>query len=124
MASGDQAFNLIYLGVKHIDTFDINVLTYFIYHLRKAIFLAYGFKQSLEIEAIFWFNFTNPKMLLKMLTTLRPFMSNDVYIFFEEILKCNSYLSPSDEYNSFYDLCRDILVDGKNLYDRNDNSFR
>lgn len=124
MASGDQTFNLIYLGVKQIDTFDVNVLTYFVYHLRRAIFLAYGFERSSEIEDLFWFSFTNPKKLLDILITLRSFMSDDVYIFFEEILKYNSFLAPNDGYNSFYDLCRDVVVTGSNLYDVNQHTFR
>lgn len=124
MASGDQVFNLIYLGVKDIDAFDINVLTYFVYYLRRAIFLAYGYENSPIIESLFCLNFTNPEKLLEILKTLKPFMSDDVYIYFEEILKYNSYLSPSREYNSFSELCRDIITNGKNLYDKNGSSFK
>lgn len=127
MASGDQTFNFIYLGVKQIDTFDVNVLTYFVYHLRRAIFLTYGFERSSEIEDLFWFSFTNPKKLLEILITLRPFMSDDVYAFFEEVLNYNYYLyaiNRNFDGNNFAALCKCSRDKKLNLYNRSKKGFQ
>lgn len=125
MASGDQIFNLIYLGVKDIDAFDINVLTYFIFHLRKAIFLAYGYKKSSEIEELFLNCSCNPQKLLEVLDFIKSFMPDDVYEYFKEVLKYNCYLS-SYKYseNQFPFLCNNRGNIGSNLYDKSKINFQ
>lgn len=119
MAGGDQVFNLIYSGVKNIDAFDKNVLTYFIFHLRRAIFLAYGYEKSSEIENLFMDFNCNPQKLLEILNILKLFMPNDVYMYFEEILKYNYYLSISkNSSNLFPFIYGNRRGIGNNLYDR------
>lgn len=126
MASGDQVFNLIYLGVKDIDAFDINALTYFVYQLRRAIFLAYGYENSSFIEALFMNRNCNPEQLLEILKSLRPFMSDDAYTYFEEILKYNCYLSSlQDIGNQFPFLCkRHVAFMSNNLYNKSKSGFQ
>lgn len=123
MGSGDQVFNLSYLGAKMIDAFDVNQLSYFIYHLRKAIFLAYGYEKSHMIEGLFLFCDTDPKKLLDILYTLKSFMRDDVYLYFEEILKYNCYLSSEFQKNHFCCLCRPDSGGGANLYDNSKTDF-
>lgn len=127
MASGDQIFNLTYLGVREIDAFDVNVLTYFIFHLRRAIFLAYGYENSSAIEQCFSSVSADPKKLLEILITLRPFMNDEVYNFFEEVLNYNYYLyiiNSNFDGNNFAALC--ICSRGKklNLYNRSKKGFQ
>lgn len=43
-SSGDHLFNLINQGIKKVDSFDINPLTYPYFKLRKAIMLANDYK--------------------------------------------------------------------------------
>lgn len=48
-SSGDHIFSAFYRGAKKVDCFDINVLTEYYYHLKKALIQATSYKQFEEI---------------------------------------------------------------------------
>lgn len=116
MASGDQVFNLISLGVKHIDAFDINILTYFIYHLRRAIYLVYGPEKGAIIENMFCSVEIDTIKLLKILTTLRPVLPDEVIAYFQEVLTYAHYLQTYHSENYFAYLSIILNRKGQNLY--------
>lgn len=50
-SSGDHIFNLINKGIKEIDTFDINPLTYYYLNLRMAMMIELSYKNFIEYLA-------------------------------------------------------------------------
>ncbi len=126
MSSGDQAFNLIYHGVRQIDTFDINVLSYFIFHLRKAIFLYYGLDEGYKVEKMFCDPNVKPEALLKILDDIKSLLPKDVLRYFYEILNYNCRWQDNVPYcNCFYYLIRkDGFNCGYNLYSRSRKDFQ
>lgn len=48
MASGDHAFNIIFYGVKNIDTFDTNMLTeYYVLGIKRSAIMTFNYKEYL-----------------------------------------------------------------------------
>lgn len=127
MASGDQVFNLIYLGAEQIDTFDINLLSYYVFELRRAIFLAYSYEKSQKIEKMFSDDCSNSQKLFEILNTLKLFMSPEAYLYFKSVLKYNIRLSNSVDRNRnfFQYMIREAWIyRGTNLYDESKSYFR
>lgn len=83
LASGDQAFNLICKGVRNIDTFDINVLTYFYFQLRVAMVKNLGFKEFAKVSS----NIRKLEVLKKLVKKLRKSLGEEVYEYYCKIIE-------------------------------------
>lgn len=86
LASGDQTFNLIYKGIKNIDTFDVNYLTYFIFNLRRAMFLGLDKKDALRAHKFFGIS-GHLEESLEILEKIKSYMPSEVYSYYKELLE-------------------------------------
>jgi len=86
LASGDQAFNLIYKGFSEIDTFDINHLTYFVFNLRRALFMGLDKKEAIKAHRIFGVSGHLEESLV-ILEKIKGFMPKEVYQYYSELLE-------------------------------------
>lgn len=80
IASGDHIFNLAYLQVKKIDAFDINELTYYTFYLKRALILALPYIDYLDAKTTLFYQ--NTDKLEKFFEYLKPFMPEDVYLYY------------------------------------------
>lgn len=118
LSGGDHVFNLIHAGVEKIDAFDINRLTYFVYHLRKAMIKSLSLEEYINYNYFFTCAYTDELILI--VKTLRKMMPEDVYEYYRQMLefcydndfpiamlyygprivfkKINSYLASEDDY--------------------------
>lgn len=93
LASGDHVFNLIHQGVNVIDTFDINALAYYTFYLRRALMLAFDFYKVQEQEEKFLSVTSSIWNIRDLLLFIKPFMPEDVYLYFEELANFNEFLA-------------------------------
>lgn len=87
LSGGDQVFNLIASGMHSIDTFDINKLTYFVYHLRKAMLKKYSLPYFKEANRVFTSgNYTSSERSI-VLDEVKPYLSEDVYEYYRQMIE-------------------------------------
>lgn len=120
LASGDQVFNLIFKGVKEIDAFDLNILQYYIYHLKLAMIKCYDrFHYMVAYE-----NFLKSKnMTLKtnILEEVKEFLLEDVYWYYKTLF---AFLEKNSNYR-ISALCNGLNPnDGRNGYLKSNVSYR
>lgn len=90
MASGDQAFNAIYYGIKNVDTFDTNKLTeYFALGIKRSAILKFNYQEYLEFMNKIIDDNTTIEELTELIMSLFPFMEFRHRIFWENILIYN-----------------------------------
>ena len=95
LASGDHAYNLVALGLKDIDTFDINKLTEFIaFGLKKAMFLKYNYYEFLSIMSFLSGAYINLERFNEFINDLLPFMDAKYRLYWKEI---NDYIYKNHE---------------------------
>lgn len=85
LGAGDHVFNLAFMDVKEIDAFDINMLQYFVYILRKAMLDSLGYEE---------FKFVNLRFdsyaidgLAQGIEKSKKALSEDVYEYYRKILE-------------------------------------
>lgn len=126
LSSGDHVFNLISMGVKEIDTFDINELTYFTFYLRRALLLGFPRIRDFENVQIDFFGSKSIRRVVSLLRSLREFMPDDVYCYYEELVKYNNYISKGN-YSLFQSLyrgyCNSVNAD-YNVYMESEEQFK
>lgn len=126
LASGDHVFNLISLGVKKIDTFDINELTYFTFYLRRALLLGFPRIRDFENVQIDFFGSKSIRRVASILASLKEFMPDDVYCYYEELVKYNNHVSRGN-YSLFQSLyrgyCNSVNAD-YNVYMESEEQFK
>lgn len=99
IASGDHLLNLISSGVRNIDGFDINRLTYFHFYLKCALIKSLSYQEFYELsQNHFYMNDT--KRFYSFLLTLKQKMPEEVYEYYRKLCE---YLLNS-EYG-YADLC-------------------
>lgn len=120
LSGGDHIFNLIHAGVEKIDAFDVNRLTYYVYHLRKAMVNGLSLEEYINYNYFFTCGGYIDE-LIETLKKLKKFMPEDVYEYYRKILefcynfslsigilyygpriafkKINNYLVNEEEYN-------------------------
>lgn len=86
LASGDQAFNLILKGVKNIDTFDINKLQYFVFCLKRAMFLKLDYDEYKKRVYTFG-EYDSLDKSLELLEDLKECLEEKVYLYFRTLLE-------------------------------------
>lgn len=86
LSSGDHVFNLIYHGLQEIDAFDINVLTYFIYHLRKAMIKVLTYQEFMQVHHYFEVADYNSE-LVTLIGCVKTLMPEEVYEYFRRIME-------------------------------------
>lgn len=120
IGSGDQIFNLICLGVKHIDAFDINQLTYYLYYLKRAVLLSYDYFLFKEIEhqGFFISDFVSFR---DMFLEIKSCMPKDVATYYQVILE---YLNCHSTYE-LYSLYRGGMrgVENFNFYFNDETEY-
>lgn len=148
IASGDHIFNLAFEGVKKIDAFDINELTYYLFYLKRAMILALSYEEYLSVGNILFSR--DVKRLEELLARLKPFMPQDVYLYYLMMLEleknefycqfsnlfrytglakeCNLYLETQDAYLKTREMLANIDVsfmfgDALNLGDSLTSSY-
>jgi len=86
LASGDQAFNLISMGVHDIETFDINGLTeYYVFGIKMALIEKYNYHEYLQIiRKLFDYN-TTLEELTEIINDLLPYMDHKYRNFWQNI---------------------------------------
>lgn len=90
LSSGDHAFNLLSLGIKDIDTFDINPLTeYYALGLKRAMILKYDYKTFISILNFFYNPFSSLTIITELVHSLLPYMEKKYQIFWQIILDYN-----------------------------------
>ncbi len=86
LASGDHVFNLIYHGLQEIDAFDINVLTYFIYHLKKAMIKVLTYQEFMQ--CYYYFRCTDyNNEIIKTIEWIKRLLPPEVYEYFRRIME-------------------------------------
>lgn len=86
LSGGDHVFNLIHNGVEKIDAIDINMLTYFVYHLRKAMIKSLSLEEYINYNYFFTSSiYTNE--LIEMIKSLKSYMPPDVYEYYRRMLE-------------------------------------
>ncbi len=93
LASGDQAFSLISMGIKDIDTFDINGLAeYMALGLKRAMILKYNYEEFKNALEIFNDYYTKEAQVNELISDLLPFMDLKYRVFWQKILNYNHRL--------------------------------
>lgn len=88
-SSGDHIFNLINQGIREIDSFDINPLTYPYFILRKAIMMTHSYKdfyiflQKLSIAS------SNEKQEYQLFSSIKSSIDKPYDYFYEELYSEN-----------------------------------
>lgn len=88
LASGDHVFNLVHAGVKIIDAFDINLLQYFVYHLRVAFLKNYAYEDYIKICSAFLTKIC-AEDLIEIINKLKASLPIDVYEYYRGVLDFN-----------------------------------
>lgn len=100
LSSGDHVFNLAHAGVKEIDAFDINRLQYYVYFLKRALILAFSYKQFLNATSIInCVGFIEDKICI--VEAVKPYLPLDVYLYYQELLEYALYHKDAD-FSSLY----------------------
>lgn len=127
LAGGDHVFNLIYKGVREIDAFDINVLTYFTYQIRAAMMRAFSFNDFISANLRFA---SSPEVALQILKKLKGYLSDDVYRYYLELIEYainNKQAKFKLLFRNFFDkdVCKaeNLYLDSKSDYDRVRNNL-
>lgn len=85
LSGGDHVFNLAFMDVKEIDAFDINMLQYFVYYLRKAML------DSLMYEEFKYMNLRFDSYaiygLIQGIEKSKKALREDVYEYYRKILE-------------------------------------
>lgn len=86
LSGGDHVFNLISHGVKEIDAFDINYLTYFVYKLRLAMIRGLSYQDF--IQANYDFSFSGHlNNCDNMINFLKRYLDEDVYGYYKKMIE-------------------------------------
>lgn len=101
LSGGDQVFNLIASGMHSVDTFDINRLTYFVYHLRKAMIKTYDPSNFEKANQTFTSaNYTTSERSI-ILDEVKPHLPEEVYEYYRHMLEfCSG--NPLVNFESLY----------------------
>lgn len=101
LSGGDQVFNLIASGMHSVDTFDINRLTYFVYHLRKAMIKTYDPSNFEKANQTFTSaNYTTSERSI-ILDEVKPYLPEKVYEYYRHMLEfCSG--NPLVNFESLY----------------------
>ena len=131
LASGDQVFNLAYFGMKEIDTFDINILTYFTFWLKYAMILGLTYPEFLQADAHYcYLRKGELSPFLEMLKKIEKFLPGEVYYYFIRIIEYQEKYHPGHslfylycdktKYNRYYNL----YASQPDAYSRTKNHLR
>lgn len=149
LSGGDHVFNLILHGATKIDTFDINKLTYYAYHLRKAMIEGLSYQDFIDFN--YFISFADCRIeLVGKLEELKRFMPEDVYEYYSKILEMsfkywlpfaalfygkrsnhsdlNNYLASEEDYQKLQRKINDAEVslhfgDAKDVLDRTGKTY-
>lgn len=101
LASGDQAFNLIFKGVKDIDTFDINKLTeFYVFGLKMAIITKCNYQEFISTYSTLLNPTTSEDTITAIIYDLLPYMDEKYRVYWKEVLdlfcknKFDAYANP------------------------------
>ena len=90
MASGDQAFNTIFYGVKNIDTFDTNLLTeYYALGIKKSAILTFNYREYLEFYRKLLSENTSFEELSSLMNKIYNNMEGKYKKYWKDILEYN-----------------------------------
>lgn len=133
LGGGDHIFNLAFKGFKEVDAFDINMLQYFVFYLRKAMLdsLIYGEFKYINLR----FDSYSLDDLAQVIEKSKKVLKEDVYEYYRKILeyaqkigrlenlyylvigdfwkKCNNYLQNEETYLLLREKLKNIKI---NLY--------
>lgn len=101
LSGGDQVFNLIYCGVKEIDAFDSNQLTYFVYHLRRAMLNILSFQDFKKANLIFTSSPNNFSSHIDILEKVKHNLPEEVYEYFRKMIEFSDG-NPMVNFESLY----------------------
>ena len=101
LSGGDQVFNLIASGVYEIDAFDSNKLTYFVYHLRKAMINILSFQDFKKANLIFTSQSYDLSGHLDILEKVKLHLPLEVYEYFRKMLEFSKN-NPLVNFESLY----------------------
>lgn len=85
LGAGDHVFNLAFMDVKEIDAFDINMLQYFVYYLRKAMLDSLMYEEFKHMNL----RFDSYAMdgLAQGIEKSKKILREDVYEYYRKILE-------------------------------------
>ena len=99
--SGDQAFSLIYNGIKDIELFDVNKFTeYFILGIKKAMILKYNYSEYINVLNKLISQMTMPSEINEILLDLLSYMEEPYKTFWQTILDYNNHLQKEAKINT------------------------
>lgn len=136
LSSGDQIFNLACMGVKNIDAFDLNRLTYFTFYLKRAMILGLNENEFFILHSKNYAFLNNLRKFQGLLSRLQKFMPEEVYLYYIKLIEfqskrlsrvsgiVNLYKPGSggyDKKDNFYASGSNYLATQRNLQDLNLN---
>lgn len=86
IGSGDQAFNLAFLGVKNINMFDLNVLTYYNFWFKYGMIMAFSHSEFLELNLCASSYISNYCLFKHILEKIKKYIPNEVYKYYYRII--------------------------------------
>lgn len=86
LSGGDQVFNLITSDVNDIDAFDSNKLTYFVYHLRRAMINIFSYQDFKKANLVYTSSANNFSNHLDILNKVRNLLPEEVYEYFRKMI--------------------------------------
>ena len=90
LSSSDQLFNLLVNGVEEITTFDINLVTYYYFELKKAYIMKNNYESFVDlIRKSYNFKTSFLGLLVNQMDDYAQYMSKDTYNFWNELKKLN-----------------------------------
>lgn len=100
LASGDHAFNLVYNGIKNVDTFDVNRLTeYIALGLKRAMILKYSYQDFLIVMKNLCSYDSKVECIYEIIEGLLPYMEEKHSKFWQEIIKFNYIIQKENSTN-------------------------
>lgn len=130
LGSGDFVFNLAAMGLKDIDVFDTNYLSYFNFYLKRAIILHSSCNEFNELMSK-QFYLNSIRNFVYYLSSLKSHMPEDVYAYYQALIKelyPKAYFSTGllplyRNYWIYYNILNNMYANNSDTYQRTQNNL-
>lgn len=83
LGSGDFVLNAYLMGAEKVDSFDINLVAYYFYQLKRAIIIKYDFETFCSF-------IRSPKLIFVKFQEYKHLLDSECVVFFENLIKIYS----------------------------------
>ncbi len=126
-ASGDHIINSILLGARSVDTFDVNPLTIYYYHLKRAAISALTYEEFFDFFCYIGyptiFEYNSNAFNHQLYQKISSYLDGEVKTFWDTLFKNNEYNQIRTSYLFSDDESNHTIVKRINLYSQKQNYY-